>query len=567
MKNISLNSGIFLTSNSKPSADGNSIDKDVMLVYSGKFNSMDGEVEIKDKDIEKLAENHNALFSKLKRMAGVEEVHARHYPPIQLDHSTSARDTVGRLVGDLTVGDYDDSDDGKKKKALFGKMRVLGKENVEKVADGRWTHVSIGADMANHKISELTITPFPAAANAAMLKQGDEAKLKQRQGSGTWEGLQYEIYYEAPKGYWAEGLGEAKGQINKTYFDTHEDAETHARMELDGYLDMSSGNKKSTKLSEGEDMGYDKEKMSMYSKCKKHLMDKEQLSEEDADKKLAAMPEDDCKKMAAEHDENEKKMAAEDKEKEKLAAEETDKKKAEMTAAATAFTKLSSDFRASTEVARLAAKASTLSVKLAKLRAAGKITPAEIKKIKLTEWAKKPDAEIAGFISGVELRENVIHVGQMGSLKAETPAAIAARLKKVTASQLEQETINNMPMMKKMMESKENKARLASGAEDKMSEVPAGNEPPQQLSDEESMHLEKFYETMSQLMGEGKHDEAKEHLKKLYGMKKMASDAEEHMASNAEEHMSSLETEMKKMHTSFEALEKLVAPIISVTSH
>ena len=37
--------------------------------YSGKFESMDGPVEIKDEDIEKLASNHNTMLSKLSRLA------------------------------------------------------------------------------------------------------------------------------------------------------------------------------------------------------------------------------------------------------------------------------------------------------------------------------------------------------------------------------------------------------------------------------------------------------------------------------------------------------------------
>ena len=153
-----------------------------MLVYTGKFNSLDGEVEIKDEDIEKLATNHNGMLASLKRLA-VGDVPVKHYPPLQLDHSTSAKDTVGRLVGDLEVGEHTTPEG--KYKALFGKVRILGKENVEKVMDGRWTHVSIGADLESHKITELTITPFPAAADASLLSKnrlqkfevGDKAKI------------------------------------------------------------------------------------------------------------------------------------------------------------------------------------------------------------------------------------------------------------------------------------------------------------------------------------------------------------------------------------------------------
>src|SRR5271157_5024170 len=107
-------------------------------------------------------EKHNSILKKATRLASGEP-HPRVYPPIQLDHSKSARDTVGRLVGDLTMGEYELAD-GKKVQALKGKVRVLGKENVERVEDGRWAHLSIGADLKKHELSELSITPFPAAS-------------------------------------------------------------------------------------------------------------------------------------------------------------------------------------------------------------------------------------------------------------------------------------------------------------------------------------------------------------------------------------------------------------------
>lgn len=147
------------------------LEKEALLVYSGQFESMDGPVEITDEHIEMLAGNHNSALGKLKRLA-TGEVPMKAYPPIQLDHSTSAMMTVGRLVGELTVGEQEV--DGVMCKALMGKVRVLGAENVAKVMDGRWTHLSIGADLESGKINELTITPFPAAANASLLKKGDE---------------------------------------------------------------------------------------------------------------------------------------------------------------------------------------------------------------------------------------------------------------------------------------------------------------------------------------------------------------------------------------------------------
>lgn len=148
----------------------NMIERRAMLVYAGTFQSMDGEVVVSKSHIKNLVKNHNSFLGKFKRLAsGLAAM--KNYPPIQLDHSTSARDTIGRLVGDLEVEDYED-EDGKKMPAVFGNVRILGRENVERVNDGRWTHLSIGADFDKGSVSELTVTPFPAAKNASMLKAG-----------------------------------------------------------------------------------------------------------------------------------------------------------------------------------------------------------------------------------------------------------------------------------------------------------------------------------------------------------------------------------------------------------
>ncbi len=47
----------------------------------------------------------------------------------------------------------------------------------------------------------------------------------------------------------------------------------------------------------------------MAAKCKKHLMDKEKLSEADADKKLSEMDDESKKKMAGEYDMEMSRMA------------------------------------------------------------------------------------------------------------------------------------------------------------------------------------------------------------------------------------------------------------------
>lgn len=136
-------------------------EKRALLVYCGEFNSMDGPVSITQEHLQRILDNHNARLSQLV------DPKMGDYPPVQLDHSSSAKDTVGRLVGALEMGQHDGQP------ALYGMVRILGAENWERVQDGRWTHLSIGADLDKGELIELTITPFPAAKNAVLMKQGE----------------------------------------------------------------------------------------------------------------------------------------------------------------------------------------------------------------------------------------------------------------------------------------------------------------------------------------------------------------------------------------------------------
>ena len=60
-----------------------------------------------------------------------------------------------------------------------------------------------------------------------------------RESSKEYNDMRYEIWYQAPKGYFAKGIGEMKGKIETSYFETSEEAEEHAEAEIDGYLGES----------------------------------------------------------------------------------------------------------------------------------------------------------------------------------------------------------------------------------------------------------------------------------------------------------------------------------------
>lgn len=98
--------------------------------------------------------------------------------PIQLDHSTSAKDTVGRLKAVEMQGD-----------ALIGTLEFKGKENVERVEDGRWNKLSVGLKIKHPAmaIQELSVTPFPALEKAEILHSADSASKNEEKKEGKEE--------------------------------------------------------------------------------------------------------------------------------------------------------------------------------------------------------------------------------------------------------------------------------------------------------------------------------------------------------------------------------------------
>ena len=740
-KRIRLEVGSFDGEN-KLSEDKKYLDKSVMLVYSGDFESMDGPVQIKDEDIETLASNHNSFLSKLSRMA-TGEVPLRHNPPLQLDHSTSAKDTVGRLIGELTIGEHT-TDDGQKRKALMGTARVLGADNIEKVMDGRWAHVSIGADLENHKITELSITPFPAAADASLLSKanlakktikettykgkkitikededaiyafvgskdltvsgfgsvadavsaakeyiddpgsrsdlsrmgkysvvlpdgsdwdvsaedeqealekakagkgkkvgqypdykgktkveklsakvqlgwsggkihsqngkdvyswmrdgqedrimitvedqetdetlfekelsGSEAKsLKTKEQVLQWLKSKYKLTRMATPGEEVHEEGEYKDCIYTIYEDANgrivweavehsgivhsvSQARTDAKKAIDNFI------KNNPQLSKGdEEMGYKemKEKMSLYEKCKKHLMEEKKMSEEDADKHLEEAKDDDLTAMAAQEDER---MS-------KLAEEEVKAKDAEMARMSklkeqkTQLIALRKEMNGMAGKVQLAQKKMKISSRLSKLLAEQKVTPAEVKKINLSQMAEKSDEAIDAALLSYEQRQPVIEVGLRGSVKALTPSQVQSQIKKLSQPIKELKTRLSMPSKRdaalaQLKEMGLKEADLEEPVQIHIDNVPQGQHDVSGMDEK----FEAAYAKAKQLMAEGKEEEAKEHLKAHCKTLTM----EPELAAGPESHaeMSALAQEYSSLQTKFNEFVNLAAPAFGAT--
>lgn len=131
-----------------------SLAKTARLFYAGTHK---GRKYSKD-DLKKIVDNFN----------GEERI------PIQLDHSTSAKDTVG-ITKRVWL-----SDDGTE---IHGELEFLGKENVDRVRLGLWKQVSVGLSIKQPemKLLEVSITPFPALEEAQVFSKdngGDEMNGK-----------------------------------------------------------------------------------------------------------------------------------------------------------------------------------------------------------------------------------------------------------------------------------------------------------------------------------------------------------------------------------------------------
>jgi hypothetical protein len=629
MKQVRLYSvGEVEAAQKSEASDLSSIDRHALLVYPGKFESMDGPVEITDDHIKKLAENHNEKLSKLKKLSKDGQVAYKNYPPIQLDHSASATMTVGRLIGELSISPL--KIDGESVNALFGTVRILGKENVEKVQDGRWTHLSIGADLDDCNLNELTITPFPAASNASLLRgktrmsvvdsfqfKGNVVNIyKDSSGSfscvivdPTGQGYVMQYSYPAidaikveakssieqdkfknfPKGNqpvsglkdetpvvvkvendvgaveFAKGKKESvkEGEIygasykvlkvspddpkEQEYFlvegikgiDAKFESAIEAQAAAERAIKRDHVYGKPTKLSEGDNM--DKEKL------KKHLMDKEKLSEKEAEDKLSKMDDEQMSKLAEESDK--------------------ENKKEELSATREKFAKLSAGFKSTLSKVRLAEKKIKLSARLATLRMQAKITPAEIKKIDIDKLSAKTDGEIDAFLEGYKNRENVIPVGIYGSSKGVSASELAKLAKSKELSQLEREAIASMPFTSsvrlagKKLSNAEDLPNHAVGGEGGGPTVEGDDSPAHSML----CHMEEAHKSLEA----GEHDKAKEHLKGALDLMKahmgrLNEDMPAHQDEGAEKRMAALSESVKKMESHFDSLVEMVEPVLGI---
>lgn len=563
-------SGVGHFSSSAPILEGEGwIERDSLLIYTGLHESMEGPVDVNEGHIDLLVANHNARLDKFRK--GAAEVPLKACPPLQLDHSTSAAVTVGRVTGQLRKEQFLDEETGSLCFGAFGPVRVLGRENVEKVKDGRWIHQSIGADLDVGKLNELSIVPFPAALSASFLS-ARQARLATN-NSAKAEGAKKMTFIERLKA--------------KFKFSQPEQA-TEREQKLRAYLAAEKG-------------------MTDDDACK-HMaeMDDESMSklsgDMDAhDQKLAAAAAEEAAKLSgATGDENtvttEKKdanLAADPDPKEETEEEKTAKLAAaasangiKLQAAAPAsssqfsaeekasFVKMAAGFKATAAGAQLAAKQAQLSARISGLRMSAKITPAEIKKIDLVKLSGENEATIQAIFKSYEDREPVILAGVIGSSKARTVGELTSEIR---MSEIEMRARQNMPFTggagkrAKMAAGKVGKKLSSEGLVDNDADPtadPSAQNPNKDPKDELTggVQYDLAYAEICRLIDGGDPQAAKAAIAALLTKMKGGDQTKEESLSDgqSETKMSALAESFKTLHNQFEALVQMVGPKLGV---
>lgn len=292
-----------------------------LICYTGIFRTMDMDEDDDDlvvtkEMLERVAQNYNAKITKAKAKENG-ALKDKYLAPLQLDHEESASVTVGRVIGNLCVKPYTLLD-GTEVYGLFGDVKVSGSDNIEKCEDGRWSSLSIGCDFTMGILTELTITPFPAAAEASLL-----SKPKKNMGAKSMNTKAKCLKYMMDK------KGMSKDEAEQKFEKMSEEAQEKMSQDYQKMMDEDKKDDEKkmsnaedlpeSKMSKGEDSDEDKMAKSIAMKAMsymKKMMDDETTS--DSDKK-------DEKKMSADKDEDESKMSnAEDLPESKMSDEKKD---------------------------------------------------------------------------------------------------------------------------------------------------------------------------------------------------------------------------------------------------
>lgn len=653
--------------------------REVLLCYEGEFESMDGPVVVTEEKLERIAQNYNAILARAKEVSKDGTIPDKFATPLQLDHSDSAKETVGRNYDDLKLAPYKKLD-GSIVTGLYSYTTFIGKDNVENGSNGIWSNVSIGADFENGIFQELTITPFPAAAEASLLSKTAKRKTNIstiNNGDGIMGKKEICLKY----------------MMDKKEMSKEKAEEEYTKME-DGKIDEMCNKMK--KLMEDTE-GAEKKKLAAGDVSKMSAEDKEKvkkmaaaIDEEDDKKKLAAKEDEDKKKLAAEEDEEKKKLAAkkeeddkklaagdvtkmseEDKgafkkmmsfmsklmggddedDKKKLAAGDVSKMSSEekeevkkMAAAidkeddegkklaagnmkkkymkklmddmdedkakdkmskmsdeeiekavkkheedqsdvkkmaagpragvrlskadSDKITKLKGKFEGTITSTRLSVKKASIVHRLSSLRSQAKITPAEIKKLSVSDLAGKSKETIDEVFKTYEQRQPVINADVFGSTKAMDFSQLSSEVKASRLVKEEETHLDNMPSLKRMKENANKQkgdttkiTKLSGVAHmDRLADAVNNSDIPlNAITDKE---IDEVQNNFDKMVNEGKLDEAKKLMAKTFSDVKRLRSVSGAEFSNQEDRIKGIEDSIEGLNEAFSSMIEIVNPIL-----
>ncbi len=182
--------------------------------------------------------------------------HTEEHPAVHINPEAKMRNKIVEFIGGhemcrCTERDLkeflsslaEDEEIGKtpNKSYITSNKRLFKKVNVGKTPHIKLT--GIGKRVYNHlKEAAKDSNENDRKERNNILNPLNESRMNeaaQRQDIKKYNDMEYEIWHEVPKGYYAIGKGEMKDQIAKTYFDKQDEAEEHAKLEIDGYLGES----------------------------------------------------------------------------------------------------------------------------------------------------------------------------------------------------------------------------------------------------------------------------------------------------------------------------------------
>lgn len=511
--------------------DGETMDRDIVMVYAGDFVATTGEIKVTGSKLSRLVSKHNAKLSALT--ANGAPPAWGDLPPIQVDHTQSGWDTVGRVIGPLRTGEVTLLGEEKPRAAVFTRGRFMGKDNCQRVRDGRWASVSFGGDFDEGRLDELTVTPFPAARQSHILSARllSTSKLK-----GALMDIKVLL---------------ARLMKSNTQLSEKDAEEKLSKMSDEEKEKLAECDDKTSKM--GEEKPCEKKEMSEEDEKK----EKEKLAAEEDEKKkaLAAKGEEETKK------EDDKLAAPVAPSPDQLAAAEAAKTR--LAAARTSVAKLSREMRTSFQDSSVKMRTAVISTRLSALRANAQITPAEIKKLNVKELASKSDDILEAFFMGFENRQPVVPLGQLGTQSAETISKMTGQVRRAN---LLAECVANMPFTGKAVAEQ---LGIKPKAYTRLSDAGPGKKPGDEkeamgaVQNPGQEHLNSEFTRVCKMMDEGKRDEALSALRTyMEGMARDTNAGDEPGPQDSRAQMSALAESNKKLQNQFEELIKMVAPVL-----